>query len=78
MGIAVRPVKFMKSMKGHALKSEMFILVHDRTKIMETNWYKANMRAVEELRAHPDKKDRFAIPVSVHLEKLGIETGPDV
>lgn len=67
-------VIFMKSMKRHALKSEAFILVHDRTKIMETDWYKANMRVVEELRAHPEKKDRFAIPVSVHLGMLGIKT----
>lgn len=69
-------VTFLESMKKHDPKSEVVILVHDRPKIMETDWYKANMKVVEELRSHPEKKDRFAILVSVHLKKLGI-TGPD-
>lgn len=67
-------VKFMESMEKHDLRSEVVILVHDRPKIMETDWYKANMKVVEELRSHPEKKDRFAIPVSVHLGMLGIKT----
>ncbi len=67
-------VAFLESMEKHDPKSEVVILVHDRSKIMETDWYKANMKVVEELRSHPEKKDRFAIPVSVHLGLLGIKT----
>lgn len=63
-------VLFMDSIEKHDLKSELVILVHDRLKIVETEWYKENMRVVEELRLHPEKKDVFFIPVQVHLREL--------
>ena len=61
---------FLDSMEKHDPESELVILVHDRFKIVETDWYKENMRVVEELRLHPEKKDVFFIPVQVHLREL--------
>ncbi|MEH2932123.1 hypothetical protein VSQ48_19915 [Candidatus Ventrimonas sp. KK005] len=63
-------VLFMASIEKHDPKSELVILVHDRLKIVETEWYKENMKVVEELRLHPEKKDVFLIPVKDHLREL--------
>lgn len=61
---------FMDSMEKHDPESELVILIHDRLEIVETEWYKENMRVVEELRLHPEKKDVFLIPVTDHLREL--------
>lgn len=61
---------FLDSMEKHDPKSELVILVHDRLKIMESEWYKQNIKVVEELRLHPEKREVFLIQVNDHLSEL--------
>lgn len=62
--------EFMESMEKHVSESELTILLHDYVEVTETEWYKENMKVVEELRLHPEKKDIFLVPVKKHLEEI--------